>query len=852
VPVTLPEEGLYLPRPDTLWFITTIEADRQKDYLRSKLRNQYFDTDPGVRAVLLDRLRVVLYERYVKATLADGTAVGSIAGQSLGEKVTQETLNVHKAPGIAAARQAAASLSRAVYLYNVSAPKVPSSSIYFREPQTYDTLKRLSYELRSVLVSNVLRTRFPIIIERAHADAPEVLEDLDGLGIDWHERFDRAFPPSSERSFEPPDWVLRLELDPDLLFAYRVTPKVVAEAIERGMTANVRCVYTPLGGLPVRDADGAPAARSLPVVDVLIALGSKAKPKGRPKGRGAAATASAPGESEPAESGTRSFADEQSYQLRVAFAVISKLRVCGVAGISQLHPYFMPIVRFFSLTTLREGEHELRFDTSLMRYEGVRPSQIEAYVRQRLGMLLPDASAAQMTAMVRPARDKILLAGVSRQHAEAVKNYSAVEPLTTFATLESDSPSPDVPGERVVTLVFHQQVLESFGFSPPSSALAKIMSLVVRELQLAPRRTLVRDAGRVAFTVDATAYEKLVKPPSLFTFVSVTTDEISDLTKEEHTLELLVLPEFARHELSLRRVIEVAVRESGALFGVRQRRAAASYSLVLTLGKEAYDRFIRGYDAVQNARAEPRLPGDEPAHVWETEILIDVSTIVPTYNQWSYQTIGSNLRDVLSLPQVNTKCTTSDDPNEIFDLFGIEATAAYLVTELNRNSNQKRDIDPRHIGLVVDAMCSRAVPHSVSRHGLAEEGSEGMTKAAMEQASRTFLNNALTGSASNGQGPAERLLLGMKATIGTQVATDRMEAVLTGHATSAGGDTGGSAGQEPTAVVPPRSASRAVALRPGAERRLLPRGRGAAAASASSSSSGATALTPAIKSLTLG
>jgi hypothetical protein len=152
-------------------------------------------------------------------------------------------------------------------------------------------------------------------------------------------------------------------------------------------------------------------------------------------------------------------------------------------------------------------------------------------------------------------------------------------------------------------------------------------------------------------------------------------------------------------------------------------------------------------------------------------------------------------------------------------------------------------------------MCSRAVPHSVSRHGLAEEGSEGMTKAAMEQASRTFLNNALTGSASNGQGPAERLLLGMKATIGTQVATDRMEAVLTGHAPSpsesvAGGGTGGAAAQ-PTAVVPPpRLAARAAALRPGAERRLLPRGRerGPAAAGTGASS---TPAAPAIRPLTL-
>jgi len=753
----LPEDGLYIPRPSTLWMITILEADTQKNYIRSQLKNVAVDEDDERRAAFIYRFKTLLYEDYLKARVAPGTSVGVISGQSLGERITQNTLNVHKAPGVAAARQAAASLSRTTELYNVSTPKVPSSSIYFKKPQTYDTLKYMSYLIRNVVVKNVLADDFPVVYDRKAAlessaeRSDAVIKALGGLGADWHSRFDRAFPAYGERRFDTsPDHVLRLRLSPAKLYAQRVTPKVVAEAIERQMT-NVRCLYTPMAGMPIR-GEVAGRTNSYPVIDVYARITAHSG-KGKRKKE----------EPEEEETIAPAYTKTFEYQLKEIFNKIAQLHVTGVKGISQLHPYFLPLVRFFTVHEI-SGGMELRFDTLLMRVEGVKGSQILTYVQWRMRALGMNSQLPQLRG------NHIQLPGLTKVQADNIKNYSAIEPLTMFTKLHLDVPEPsnEEEGLRRVSFVVDTNKLDMFGFSPPFNAASKLVSLVAKELQ--PKHVFINNS-LVSFVVDVEAYEKLVKPPALATIVQIIDDTVTQFEKEEHTLELELVPQVVKYKLSLSSVITTAVRDIGA-FAVREKRTKDSYRLVLTLAKDGYERFIKLYDATWNARTSTPL-----ANIiipWETEIMIDVSTIIPSYNQWSYQTIGSNLEEVLGLPEVNTACTTTDDPKEVFNLFGIEATVAYLIAETNRVSNQKRDVDIRHI-MAPDSMCVKGAPHAVSRHGLANQGAEALTKASMEQASKVFLSNAYLGEVDKGQSPASCLLLGMQVNIGTKVADVKMQ-----------------------------------------------------------------------------
>lgn len=755
----LPESGMYIPRPSTLWKITVLEADTQKNYIRSQLKNVVLDSDSDRRAAFLYRFKTLLYEDYIKARVAPGTSVGVIAGQSLGERITQNTLNVHKAPGVAAARQAAASFSRTQELYNVSVPSVPSSSIYFKKPQTYDTLKYMSYLIRHVTVKNVLADEYAVVYNRKLASESgserddKILKSLGGLGSDWHSKFDRAFPAYGERKFEiPPDFVLRLRLSPEKLYTLRVTPKYVAEAIEKNFN-NIRCLFTPMGGLPIQ-GDVAGRTNSYPVIDIYARIAPITAKGKRKKEEVVEETTAAP-----------QYTTTFEYQLKEVFHKIKNVYVAGVPGISQLFPYFLPLVRFFTIAEIENGV-ELRFDSSLMRVEGVKSSQILAYVLWRMRIL----GISDKTPEIKG--NKIVIMGINKAQGESIKNYSAIEPLTTFARLESDVPEPsnEEKNLRKVTLSIDGNKLNMYGFTPSFNATAKLLSLVSKELQ--PKHVFINN-NLVSFVVDQEGYEKLVKPPALATITRIINDKISHLEKEEHTLELELVPSVIKHQLSLSNVIKIAVRDSGA-FSVSEKRTPNSYRLVLTLAKDGYERFIKLHDTVWNERAANKIKDSSITVQWETEILIDVSSTIPTYNQWSYQTIGSNLKEVLAIPEVNTTCTTTDDPNEVFDLFGIEATVAYLLTEINRVTNQKRDVDIRHI-MTPDAMCVKGVPHSVSRHGLADQGAEALTKASMEQSTKVMLSNAYLGEVDKGKAPASCLFLGLQVNIGTKVADVKMK-----------------------------------------------------------------------------
>jgi hypothetical protein len=74
---TLKPDGLYISRPDTLWEITELEAEQQKQYLRTKFEKVSVDNE--YRSAFVDRIKTVTYERYIKAILPPGTAVGSIS-----------------------------------------------------------------------------------------------------------------------------------------------------------------------------------------------------------------------------------------------------------------------------------------------------------------------------------------------------------------------------------------------------------------------------------------------------------------------------------------------------------------------------------------------------------------------------------------------------------------------------------------------------------------------------------------------------------------------------------------------------------------------------------------------------
>jgi hypothetical protein len=150
------------------------------------------------------------------------------------------------------------------------------------------------------------------------------------------------------------------------------------------------------------------------------------------------------------------------------------------------------------------------------------------------------------------------------------------------------------------------------------------------------------------------------------------------------------------------------------------------------------------------------------------DYLVDISSILPLYNQWSYQTIGSNLPEVLALPWVSNEATTSDDPNEILEVFGIAATNAYLTEGLNLGLNFNRSLDIRHIALIADTMCVGGRPLPVSRYGGQAQEIGGLAKASNEQATRNIAKSSFHGDIDPLSSPASRLMFSKVVGLGAE------------------------------------------------------------------------------------
>src|SRR3989344_2074509 len=85
-------------------------------------------------------------------------------------------------------------------------------------------------------------------------------------------------------------------------------------------------------------------------------------------------------------------------------------------------------------------------------------------------------------------------------------------------------------------------------------------------------------------------------------------------------------------------------------------------------------------------------------------------------------TSGTNLKEVLQLPEVDASRTFSNDFREIYSVLGIEAARQAIINEVYKVMEaQGLNIDIRHIMLVADIMCSSGTVKGITRYGVVSE-----------------------------------------------------------------------------------------------------------------------------------
>jgi len=137
-------------------------------------------------------------------------------------------------------------------------------------------------------------------------------------------------------------------------------------------------------------------------------------------------------------------------------------------------------------------------------------------------------------------------------------------------------------------------------------------------------------------------------------------------------------------------------------------------------------------------------------------------------NEYVIVTAGSNLKEVLKLPFVDTKRTTTNSVSEIEKLFGIEAAREAIIREIIKVlKDQGIKIDIRHILLVSDAMTMSGSVLGVSRYGIVKEKPSVLARASFETPIKHIINASMVGEIDDLNSVIENVMINQPVPIGT-------------------------------------------------------------------------------------
>lgn len=199
---------------------------------------------PTVKA--FNEYKQFIKTKYLTSEAPAGTPVGFSAAAATSSQLAQQTFNSFKVSGFS--KNMTSGIKGFTEILTAQKDiKKKYSSIYFHNNVSIDDIiinKRK--EFVCISVKNVIKNH---VIESAASLFP------DGIFPFWYYLFsqtagrDRPLPTMN-------GYLLRLVLDLDVLYKYRITPKMVASTISRDSSLN--CVYSPLMRIPADSSDTAP------------------------------------------------------------------------------------------------------------------------------------------------------------------------------------------------------------------------------------------------------------------------------------------------------------------------------------------------------------------------------------------------------------------------------------------------------------------------------------------------------------------------------------------------------------------------------------------------------------------
>ena len=147
---------------------------------------------------------------------------------------------------------------------------------------------------------------------------------------------------------------------------------------------------------------------------------------------------------------------------------------------------------------------------------------------------------------------------------------------------------------------------------------------------------------------------------------------------------------------------------------------------------------------------------------------IEKTIVVEENKEFIIKTSGTNLKNVLKLPEIDTDRTTTNDIKEISKVLGIEAGRITIVQELHKTFRDNGILlDVRHVMVLADLMCFEGDIKGIVRTGITRQKSSPLARAAFEETTKHLLDAAFKGEIEELKGVVENIIVGQPIKVGT-------------------------------------------------------------------------------------
>jgi DNA-directed RNA polymerase subunit A" len=137
-------------------------------------------------------------------------------------------------------------------------------------------------------------------------------------------------------------------------------------------------------------------------------------------------------------------------------------------------------------------------------------------------------------------------------------------------------------------------------------------------------------------------------------------------------------------------------------------------------------------------------------------------------SEYVVYTEGSNLADILALPEVDKTRTVTNDIREIEEVLGVEAARNSIINEAVKTlEEQGLDVDIRHIMLVADMMTNDGEVRQIGRHGVSGGKASVLARASFEVTTKHLLDACIRGESDRLDGIIENVIAGQPIPLGT-------------------------------------------------------------------------------------